>query len=495
MNGIRRSSLLLGMLALPLAVLVVLRANRGLDPRWFSAYGHLFVVSTIAACALGVAAVSTFIGIRLAKHGVVWLAAGCVVVGVAMVGHGLTTPGVWGRQDFNLWVGRFPYIAMAALAVSLVGASTSPRWAVNRLLASRPKSALAAVTVPLAALVVVTAADPRLVWGDRSVPGEEVILDVVAIGCVVLLIPVIGVHWRRWLLGKDEVQLALVFAAAMCIAALTAFEHGVFAHLSWWDYHAYLLAGFGCTAYALWTRGRRARAVTDILASTFEHDPFEVIVAGYPEALQSMVRAVELKDAYTHGHSARTAELAVELGQRMRLGADRLRVIARGAYLHDLGKIGIPDEILNKPGRLTVDERAVIETHPRLGYEMASVVKSLNEVLPVILHHHERLDGAGYPDGLSGTDIPLEARVVAVADVWDALTSRRAYRDPMSQEEALAHVVASRGSHLDTAVVDVLVDHLRDHGVTVSGGGEADADAAWTAAQTCHEIDREPQPA
>lgn len=493
MNGIRRSWLLIGMLALPVVFLVVLRTNRRLDVGGFSAYGHLFVVSAIAACALAVAAVSTLVGIRLAKPGVVWLAAGCLVVGVAMVGHGLTTPGVWGREGANLWVGRFPYIAMAGLAVSLFGATTSPRRRINLLVAARPRAAIALVVVPLVALVVVTASNPLLVWGEHPFPGEEFVLDLAAIGSVLLLVPVITVHWRRWHLGKDEVQLALVFAAAMCIAALTAFEHGVFAHLSWWDYHAYLLAGFGCTAYALWTRGRRAQVVTEVLASTFEHDPFEIIVAGYPEALQSMVRAVELKDAYTHGHSARTAELAVELGQRMRLAPERLRVIARGAYLHDLGKIGIPDEILNKPGRLTADERSVIETHPRLGYEMASVVQSLNEVLPVILHHHERLDGNGYPDGLAGSDIPLEARVVAVADVWDALTSRRAYRDPMSAHEALAHIVAGRGSHLDPAVVDVLVDHLRDQGIT--GAAEGEAEAAWIAAQTCHEIDRVTQPA
>ena len=224
-------------------------------------------------------------------------------------------------------------------------------------------------------------------------------------------------------------QFALVLASGMSIGAVLSMEHGRFAQVSWWDYHAYLFAGFGAAVYAVIVRGRRQNVVAGVLEDVFADDPFAHIVRGYPEALSTLVKAVEVKDAYTHGHSERTAVLAVELGLQMSLPSDRLRVIAHGAYLHDLGKIAIPDQILNKPGALTADERKVVETHPQLGYELASTAPSLREVLPVILHHHERLDGMGYPAGLIGAAIPLEARVVAVADVWDALTSDRAYRE------------------------------------------------------------------
>jgi HD-GYP domain-containing protein (c-di-GMP phosphodiesterase class II) len=186
-----------------------------------------------------------------------------------------------------------------------------------------------------------------------------------------------------------------------------AFQHGRFQRISWWDYHAYLLAGFGAAVWAVFQRGRNERRISDVLQHAFAENPFELIERGYPEALRTLIRAVEVKDAYTHGHSERTARLAVELGVTMRLAPEQLRVIARGGYLHDLGKIGIPDHILNKPGQLTPDERAVIETHPELGYEMASTAPSLAEVLPVILHHHERVDGRGYPHGLAGADIPI----------------------------------------------------------------------------------------
>lgn len=480
------------MLLFPLGVLVLLRVDRSLDVQWFSAYGHLVVVSTIAACALLVAAVAAATAVRTRTASVVWLGIGCMIVGVAMVGHGLTTPGVWGRGP-NVWVGRLPYLAIAGLSAGLAGSSSVPSRRLNRVLARRPLAAIAVSVCPVVALTMAVVADSTLLSGTSPVAHEEVTFDVLSLACGAVLLPVIATHWRRWRLGHDLIQIAIVFASTMCIAALTAFEHGIFGRLSWWDYHAYLLAGFGMTAFAVFARGRRAQTVTAVLAETFNDDPFAAISSGYPEALRSMVRAVEIKDAYTHGHSARTARMAVELGLRMRLSPDLLRVIARGAYLHDLGKIGIPDRILNKPGRLTAEERAVIETHPQLGYEIASAAESLREALPVILHHHERVDGAGYPAGLAGDQVPLEARVVAVADVWDALTSRRAYRDPMAPEDALAHIVAGSGTHFDPSAVDALVAHLSDtEGVTTRSEGTAEE--AWEAAQTCHEIDREPAP-
>jgi HD-GYP domain-containing protein (c-di-GMP phosphodiesterase class II) len=257
--------------------------------------------------------------------------------------------------------------------------------------------------------------------------------------------------------------------------------------VSWWDYHTYLLVGFGAAVYAIASRTRTSRAVSDILGNAFVDDPFEHIVHGYPDALRQLVRAVEIKDAYTHGHSERTARVATELGLRMGLPASTVRVIARGAYLHDLGKIGIPDEILNKPGRLTQDEREVIETHPQLGYEIASGATGLEETLGVILHHHERYDGGGYPLGLTGKDVPIEARVVTVADVWDALTSDRAYRKGWSASDALAHIEAGRGTHFDPRVVDAMVDLAAEWGITATPEA-GEPEEAWAAAQTCHQV-------
>ncbi len=473
------------LLLTPPAGLVLLRLVPGLDVAFFDAKIHLLAVSGIAACALATAVVAVWSAARSRHPGTVWLGIGCSAVGLFMFGHGLLTPGQFGR-GFNQWVSRFPHLALLLFAGSLLIAGRPASWGPNRWVQRRPIATAVLALTPMASLVVVAALDERLFAGVAGLTWEENVFDLASVATIMMLLASIWTHWRRWQLGRDIVQFAIVLAAAMSIAAVTAFQHGRFGQLSWWDYHGFLLAGFGAAVYAVFQRGAGQRAVTDVLNQAFADDPFEHIERGYPEALRSLVRAVEIKDAYTHGHSERTARLAVEIGLRMRLSPDRLRAIARGGFLHDLGKIGIPDHILNKPGRLTPDERAVIETHPALGYQMASAAPSLNEALSVILHHHERVDGKGYPKGLKGSQIPLEARVVAVADVWDALTSDRAYRKGWSPQEALAHIEAGAGSHFDEAAVDALVQIATEWGVR--GAPEGQAEAAWDAVQTCHEI-------
>jgi HD-GYP domain-containing protein (c-di-GMP phosphodiesterase class II) len=156
--------------------------------------------------------------------------------------------------------------------------------------------------------------------------------------------------------------------------------------------------------------------------------------------------------------------------------------------LHDLGKIGVPDQVLNKPGALTEEEWIWIHAHPVVGFDLASRAPSLREAATAIRHHHERWDGSGYPDHLAGTDISVAGRVVAVADVWDALTSDRAYRKGWSPQAALAHIEDGAATHFDPQVVDALVRLVGGWGIG-QGRREGAADVAWEAAETCHEID------
>lgn len=476
------------MLALPLGFLLLLRMFASIDAQFFSPNAHLVFVGGIALCASTIA-LAAAVSSRKATHpGLAHLSVGAASVGILMLGHGLTTPGVL-SQPPNPWVGRFPYLALAvfALTLFLAGQRVDNRWCrwVTRHSTTFVFSSITAVGGFTAYASLETS-----LWASAS--WEENAFDVLSYVIVGVSLVVVVRHWRRWQLGHDVVQLALTFAAAMTIAAVTSLQHGKFQQLSWWDYHAYLLAGFGCAVYAILFRARRSRRVTETLATVFSDDPFAHISEGYPEALLQLVKAVEIKDAYTHGHSKRTARVATELGIRMGLTPDRLRVIARGAYLHDIGKIGVPDQILNKPGRLTDEERAVIETHPALGHEMAKAAPSLFEALGVILHHHERVDGGGYPDGLAGSEIPLEARVVAVADVWDALTTDRSYRPGWPAAEALAHIHAGSGTHFDARVVDAMIELAAEWGIrmsTIDGSGTE----AWEAGQTCHQTPDEAQ--
>jgi HD-GYP domain-containing protein (c-di-GMP phosphodiesterase class II) len=343
---------------------------------------------------------------------------------------------------------------------------------------------VAAVATGLSTVLI---ADPTRLHGSSPVPNESNIWWVVSAAAIAIFVPMAVVHWRRWRLGHDVVQLSLVLAASMSAAAIVSLKFGAMWRLSWWDYHGFLLSGFAGAVYAVVVRRRRTSEVDAVLATTFDQDPLIHIVEGYPDALNALVRAVEIKDGYTFGHSQRTAELAVRLGLHLRLGDDDLRALARGAFLHDVGKIAIPDSILNKPGRLTADEREVIQTHPQVGFELVSGSPGLEEALPVVLHHHERWDGEGYPAGLAGRDIPLVARVAAVADVWDALTSDRSYRPGLDPADALAHIQAGRGTHFDPRAVDAMVALAADWGYAADGL-TGNGDEAWRAIETCHDL-------
>jgi HD-GYP domain-containing protein (c-di-GMP phosphodiesterase class II) len=169
----------------------------------------------------------------------------------------------------------------------------------------------------------------------------------------------------------------------------------------------------------------------------------------------ALVEAVEAKDPYTRGHSERVHHLSMEIGRALGLGEQELEHLFWGSLLHDVGKIGIPDAVLCKPGRLTRDEYAFIMVHPERSYEILRHIEYLKEAIPGARHHQEKWDGTGYPHGLKGERIPLHGRIIAVADTYDSITSSRAYRAGRSHEEALREIDRVSGSQLDPAIVAV----------------------------------------
>ena len=467
-------------LVAPIALVFLLRGSR-FDVLFESVLFHLVVVGGIAALAVVVAAVAAREALASPRSDVLPLAVGLLATAMLMLGHGLVTPGVLGRP-VNLWVARLPVLAVLAFAVGLWLVHRRASRRVDRPAARRDLLvATAAVAVPLAVVV----ADPTLLAGTTRLPGEELVADALSVVAGLLLLQAGTVHWRRWRLSGSSLQRALMLAAWLATAAIVSLRLGTLWRLSWWDYHVFLLAGFGAAVLAIVQSRRRNAPVDELLDGAFDDDPFVHIVEGYPEALRALVAAVEAKDRYTHGHSARVAELSVRLGLALGLPPERLRALARGAYLHDVGKIAVPDALLNKAGALTDEERERIEEHPATGEGIVRGTPSLAETVAVVRHHHERIDGRGYPDGLRGDEIPLVARICAVADVWDALTSDRAYRDALAPEEALRIVVDGAGSQLDPVVVATLCDHLVEAGLrpATAAGGTTLAEAA----EACHE--------
>jgi putative nucleotidyltransferase with HDIG domain len=163
----------------------------------------------------------------------------------------------------------------------------------------------------------------------------------------------------------------------------------------------------------------------------------------YLEIVREWGRSIESSDTYTYGHSERVATSAAALAKAMDLDETEMQTIRVGAYLHDLGKVRIPHEILNKPGRLTNDEFDIMKRHPEYGIEMLASVEFPWEIRPIIRSHHEKIDGSGYPDRLRGDEIPLSAQLICIVDVYDALTTTRSYRGAMSQTEAVAEMERS----------------------------------------------------
>lgn len=176
-------------------------------------------------------------------------------------------------------------------------------------------------------------------------------------------------------------------------------------------------------------------------------------IADLHQIVDALTTALDAKNDYTCGHSCRVADLCQALAQQLRLSAAEQQAIGIAAHLHDIGKIGIPDSVLLKPGRLTSEEFSIIKTHPVIGFSIVNKVSFLAEVAQIILYHHERIDGQGYPEGLTGDAIPLGARIIAVCDSFDAMTSSRSYRNCISGEQALAELWHCAGTQFDPTIV------------------------------------------
>jgi putative nucleotidyltransferase with HDIG domain len=183
----------------------------------------------------------------------------------------------------------------------------------------------------------------------------------------------------------------------------------------------------------------------------------EALERGYLDTIRSLASAIDAKDPYTRGHSERVAALSVEIGRELGLDAAALQALEYAGVLHDIGKIGVPEQVLRKPGRLTPEEVTLVRSHAPVGAEIVEGIQFLRSAEPAIRHHHERWDGAGYPDGLAGEAIPLVARIVNAADTWDACTSERPYQRAYSAPEVVSILARLRGTQIDPRVHDAIL--------------------------------------
>jgi putative nucleotidyltransferase with HDIG domain len=179
-------------------------------------------------------------------------------------------------------------------------------------------------------------------------------------------------------------------------------------------------------------------------------------------SIRTLISVINAKDRYTYGHSERVTEHAVKLATRLGLPQEEIHLLGYAAFLHDIGKIEVDREVLNKVDRLNDKEWKMIQHHSEWGSEIVKAVMKLHPIVPVILHHHENFDGSGYPSGLKGNDIPILARIIRVADSYDAMVSHRPYKKTLAASEAVEEIVSNSGTQFDPQVANVFLEIIRE---------------------------------
>lgn len=365
--------------------------------------------------------------------------------------HGITTPGVVFDETGAFRASWFYTLPLAVVlgAPLLAPRSGFGRWASRRW---RDWSLLSLVVVFIVAVVMLFAPDAIPAPGPRSP---------ITIVVSVLMAAVFVVWSRRQLAyyGLGRRPSNLVASVSLLLLGLTAFLNMSGTSYSfgfWWFHVAGGLGVFGALFGLIVMKWRSASAL-DILAPLLARDPLVAFELGLSPTVHRFVADLELKDEVTRDHVIRTGELALRVGERYGLSGHRMRLLGLAAMLHDVGKLRTPDEILKKPAALDADEYDVIKLHPVHGEEMFRAEPSLAEAAHIVRHHHERMDGRGYPDGLVGRQIPLESRIIAACDAWDAMTNDRPYRNAMPARVATAIFREHAGSQWDPEVIDRVI--------------------------------------
>ena len=189
-------------------------------------------------------------------------------------------------------------------------------------------------------------------------------------------------------------------------------------------------------------------------------ETYEKLEKAYLDSIETLRYTVEAKDPYTRGHSDRVSEYSVLIGEKLGLSEEDIKTLRVGGLFHDIGKIGIPDSILLKEAKLTDDEYSQIKNHPSIGAHILCNAEVFQDIIPIVKHHHEKFDGTGYPSKLKGEDIPYLARIAAVADTFDAMTSKRTYRNALPLDVVRGEIERCSGTQFDPVIAKVFIDIL-----------------------------------
>jgi putative nucleotidyltransferase with HDIG domain len=415
---------------------------------------HFYGVGMTALAAAVAAVALTIIGARRRDGRTVLLGTAFSVMAALLSLHGIATPyfliGDNGVVSFT--GGATLPIGGAILALTAI-----PRF--RRPEGVRPLLILQGSLLAIIAVMGATAfAAPSLVPAVPE-PRSPAALALLGVGLAFYALLAFRA-FRTFLLTHRHADLLVVIGIAWLAAAIPPAMLMTYMELGWWLGHGFELIGIvmvGLPVALDLRRGVQSRPLAGDLCTS-------ELVRSEEEFLGAHVRALTIslaqKDEYTEEHTRRVAFRAVQVGEELGLSPARLRELATGGLVHDIGKLSVPNSILKKPGKLTTEEFAVIKRHPEIGFRMLGDLGFSKSVARLVLDHHERLDGSGYPRGLEGPAMSLEARILAVCDVYDALVSNRVYREAFTHEEAMDLLREEAGTKLDRRCVTTLAQIL-----------------------------------
>jgi HD-GYP domain-containing protein (c-di-GMP phosphodiesterase class II) len=458
-------------LVAPLAVLVTLAASPGLDPVIFTPLAHFIVTSVVSVIGALLAASTGIAAQRSGDYRVLTLSLAFFTISGFWVLHGILTPTVLFARP-TTGEGWSTVLAQFGGAVFLALSAVRPSPAVWRHLERFRRTSYLVVMLAIAGAFVAALLFPEFMGTSDAVertfapegyaaaygqPAES-LLWVSAAVTIALLVFAARRYIQEYRLARQRLQASVTYGLILLIDAQVGLALSSAWHLAWWFYHWLVLIGLGTILAAIVGQLGQGMPLVKAVQSLFVLGTVERLEQSYNETLVALINSVEARDRYTQGHSQRVAQMAALIGEALRLPPEEVRTVHQAGLLHDVGKIGVPDAILNKPGRLTEAEFTIMKDHPARGEAMIRGIPSLHATLPGIRSHHERWDGFGYPDGLAGEAIPLQARILAVADVFDAMSSGRAYRPPHPREAVLDELRRGAGSRYDARVVSVFID-------------------------------------
>jgi HD-GYP domain-containing protein (c-di-GMP phosphodiesterase class II) len=424
---------------------------------------HFYIVTAVSLLAVALAVVLAVAAMQIAQYRVLFLCLGFMAMGGIFAVHGLETPGILGDAEDAEYAGQIvgvsAFLSLFIPALFFAAGYTPITAAFERRLPFTPAGWL----------IVVVAAGLAMYGGLALLSGEWIAAlpfgerpySVVMAGATIALLLFSAFQQARsYRSARVPLQVVLVVAFVLLAEAQVIMLLGTVWKLSWWLYHVLMLAGVGAALWSVALQRSRGQSLRSLVEATLDLEVKVGAELEHVETIAALAAAVEARDENTRGHNFRVAELAVRIGRAMDLPNDTLRTLARAGLLHDVGKIGIPDSILSKPGSLDPEEWVVIKRHPEMGHAILSRLDRLRHEAEIVVAHHERLDGSGYPRGLRGDQIPLESRILAVADTYDVLVSDRPYRKGFPRERAITILREESGTHLWEPAVRALLRSL-----------------------------------